>query len=300
MENNIKIATVCGLCAGCTLAINETQKAISQNKNVTLFKEIVHNKNVNLMLQSQGVNFCDELKNLPKDHTIILRAHGEPESTINHLKDSGYTFVDCTCINVKNIHEAVSHHSKQGEQVIIIGKYGKHTGVMHPEILGTVGWCKTEPILIEDEEDISKLEAFSNDKFYLVCQTTFNIEKADKLIDKISSLLKLNDCDLEVNKSICLAQKQINLSSQKLAKECDLMIVVGGKNSSNTTELFNGLKPITKSIFIEDINAFEAELDANGITLSKDMKIGLTAGASTMKSELEALKTLLSNKIKEL
>jgi 4-hydroxy-3-methylbut-2-enyl diphosphate reductase IspH len=78
------------------------------------------------------------------------------------------------------------------------------------------------------------------------------------------------------------------------------MIVVGGKNSSNTTELFNGLKPITKSIFIEDINAFEAELDANGITLSKDMKIGLTAGASTMKSELEALKTLLSNKIKEL
>ena len=300
MENNIKIATVCGLCAGCTLAINETQKAISQNKNVTLFKEIVHNKNVNLMLQSQGVNFCDELKNLPKDHTIILRAHGEPESTINHLKDSGYTFVDCTCINVKNIHEAVSHHSKQGEQVIIIGKYGKHTGVMHPEILGTVGWCKTEPILIEDEEDISKLEAFSNDKFYLVCQTTFNIEKADKLIDKISALLKLNGCDLEVNKSICLAQKQINLSSQKLAKECDLMIVVGGKNSSNTTELFNGLKPITKSIFIEDINAFEAELDANGITLSKDMKIGLTAGASTMKSELEALKTLLSNKIKEL
>ena len=300
MENNIKIATVCGLCAGCTLAINETQKAVSQNKNVTLFKEIVHNKNVNLMLQSQGVNFCDELENLPKDHTIILRAHGEPETTITHLKDNGYTFVDCTCVNVKNIHNAVSNHSQNGEKIIIIGKYGKHSGVMHPEILGTVGWCKTEPVLIEDEEDVSKLETFSNTKFYLVCQTTFNMEKADKLIEKISAVLKSNNCDLEVNKSICLAQKQINLSSQKLAKECDLMIVVGGKNSSNTTELYNGLKPITTSIFVEDINLFEDELKANNITLSKDMKIGLTAGASTMKSELETLKTLLSNKIKEL
>ena len=300
MENNIKIATVCGLCAGCTLAINETQMAVSQNKNVTLFKEIVHNKNVNSMLQSQGVNFCDELEHLPKDHTIILRAHGEPEATINHLLSNGYNFIDCTCINVKNIHNAVSTHSNQDEKIIIIGKYGKHSGAMHPEILGTVGWCKTEPILIEDEDDILKLESFSNTKFYLVCQTTFNIEKADKLIEKISALTTKNDCDLEVNKSICLAQKQINLSSQKLAKECDLMIVVGGKNSSNTTELYNGLKSITKSIFIEDIYSFEAELEANNISLSKDMKIGLTAGASTMKSELETLKTLLSNKIKEL
>ena len=106
MENNVKIASVCGLCAGCTLAINETQKAVSQNKNVTLFKEIVHNKNVNLMLQSQGVNFCNELKDLPKDNTIILRAHGEPKSIISHLQESGYDFIDCTCINVKNIHSA--------------------------------------------------------------------------------------------------------------------------------------------------------------------------------------------------
>ena len=300
MENNVKIASVCGLCAGCTLAINETQKAVSQNKNVTLFKEIVHNKNVNLMLQSQGVNFCNELKDLPKDNTIILRAHGEPKSIISHLQESGYDFIDCTCINVKNIHSAVEAHSSAGETVIIIGKYGKHSGVIHPEILGTVGWCKTTPVLIEDEDDISKLKNFSNTKFYLVCQTTFNIEKADKLIDKISTLLKANNCDIEINKSICLAQKQINLSSQKLAKECDLMIVVGGKNSSNTTELYNGLKTLTKSIFIEDINTFETELKANGITLSKDIKIGLTAGASTMKSELETLKVLLLNKIKEL
>ena len=79
MENNIKIATVCGLCAGCSHAINQTQITIDEGKNVTLFKEIVHNKNVNNMLKTRGVNFCDSMEQLPKDHTIILRAHGEPK-----------------------------------------------------------------------------------------------------------------------------------------------------------------------------------------------------------------------------
>lgn len=300
MENNIKIATVCGLCAGCTYAINQTQNALDKGKNVTLFKEIVHNKNVNNMLKAQGVNFCDRLEDLPKDHTIILRAHGEPESTITNLSSNGYSFVDCTCINVKKIHEQVLSHSTNGKIIIIIGKYGKHNGVIHPEIEGTIGWSKTEPVLIEDADDIKKLEGFSNTSFYLVCQTTFNMEKADALITEIENTLSKNNNQIEINKSICLAQKQINLSSQKLAKESDLMIVVGGKNSSNTTELYNGLKTITKTIFVEDINLVFDELAQNNITLSKDLKIGLTAGASTLRSELETLKEILTTKLKEL
>ena len=299
MENNIKIATVCGLCAGCTYAVNQTQKTLEEGKNVTLFKEIVHNKNVNNLLKSQGVNFCDNLEDLPKDHTIILRAHGEPESTINHLSSNGYNFVDCTCINVKKIHEQVLEHSTAGQTIIIIGKYGKHNGVVHPEIAGTIGWCKSNPVLIEDAEDISKLQSFKNSSFYLVCQTTFNMDKADALISQIENVLSQNNNKVEINKSICLAQKQINLSSQKLARESDLMIVVGGKNSSNTTELYNGLKPITTTIFIEDINLAINEIEASGITLSKDTKIGLTAGASTLRSELETLKEILLNKLKE-
>ncbi len=300
MENNVKIASVCGLCAGCKLAINSTKDALKNNKNVTLFKEIVHNKNVNNMLKTQGVNFCDELEKLPKDNIIILRAHGEPKSTIEYLINEKYDFIDCTCVNVKKIHEQVLTHSMAGEKIIIIGKYGKKSGIVHPEILGTIGWCTNEPVLIEDEEDISKLEAFSNTKFYLVCQTTFNINKADKLIDLIVQTLTKNNNLVEINKSICLAQRQINISSQQLAKECDLMIVVGGKNSSNTTELFNGLKTITNTLFLEDINNFEQTLAENNVTLHKDIKIGLTAGASTMKEELETLKIKIINKLQEL
>ena len=133
----------------------------------------------------------------------------------------------------------------------------------------------------------------------MVCQTTFNIEKADKLIDKIVQTLSQNGNEIEINKSICLAQKQINLSSQKLAQECDLMIVVGGKNSSNTLELYNGLKPITTTLFLEDINDLDQELKSNNITLNKNTKIGLTAGASTMREELEILKENIINKLQE-
>ena len=126
------------------------------------------------------------------------------------------------------------------------------------------------------------------------------MEKADILINDISNICDENHHELIVNKSICMAQKQINLFSVKLAEECDLMIVVGGKNSSNSLELFNNVKNYTNAIFIENINDYESALAQNNISLSKNMKIGLTAGASTMKSELEELKILLQNKLKEL
>ena len=203
-------------------------------------------------------------------------------------------------MNVKKIHDEVALHSKNGELVAIIGKYGKKSGVIHPEIAGTIGWCESTPILIEDEEDVKQFEKIFNTKIYLVCQTTFNMEKADKFIEQIEQITSDNNCKLVVNKSICMAQKQINVFSAELAKECDAMIVVGGKNSSNTTELFNNVKNITPSVFIEDINTWQDALIEANITLSKNTKIGLTAGASTMKSELEELKQMIENKIKEI
>jgi len=297
---NIRISKVCGLCAGCKFAIDTTLKELQNSKKVTLFKEIVHNKNVNSLLEDKGVVFKNDLNHLTSEEVVIIRAHGEPKATYDFFVENNINFVDCTCINVKKIHDEVENFSNNGYTIIIIGKYGKKSGVMHPEMIGTVGWCNTTPILIEDKEDLSKISNSLAQKFYLVCQTTFNMEKADQLINEINSICKAKNCEIVVNKSICLAQKQINVFSAELAKDCDLMIVVGGKNSSNTNELFNNVKCYTTAIFIENIYEFEAVLSENNITLTKDIKIGLTAGASTMKSELETLKILLENKIKEI
>jgi len=184
------------------------------------------------------------------------------------------------------IHRAISK-----ERVIIIGKS------QHPEVLGTVGWTK-DSIVIENENDITKLNNLSNEKLYLVCQTTFNISKADELIEKIRTTAKQNNCELIVNKSICSAQKVINDFSYKLAKESDIMIVVGGKKSSNSLELFNNVSRVCPSIFIEDIHTYKDALKDKNLSITSTTKVGITAGASTMKDELFELKTLIENDIK--
>ena len=296
---NIVISKVCGLCAGCNFAILTATKNLQNHKKVTLFKEIVHNDNVNKMLKEKGVSIKDDLNQIKKDELIILRAHGEPPETYEYLKNKKIEFADCTCFNVRKIHSDVEKFSGLGFAIVVIGKYGKHSGIMHPEIEGTIGYSKTVPILIEDEEDVEKLKTLTSQKVYVTCQTTFNEEKADKIIEKIKSILSTRNVEFEINKSICSAQKQINISSVELAKTCDLMFVVGGKKSSNTIELFNNVKNYTTTIFLEDINEYKAELKKNNIALSKNMKIGITAGASTMKSELEELKKLIEKDLEK-
>ena len=138
-----------------------------------------------------------------------------------------------------------------------------------------------------------KLKDFKNDKFYLVCQTTFNMKKTDELISEIQKVLNDNGSELIVNKSICMAQKNINEFSANLARECDIMIVVGGKNSSNSLELFKNMKSICPSIFIEDIKTYKDALNECGLTISLETKVGITAGASTRKEELFELKALI-------
>lgn len=296
MENkNIKIAEICGLCAGCKFAIFSANKELEKNNSVTLFKEIVHNKNVNNTLRKKGVMFAETKEELSPSSTAIIRAHGEPPETYEYLNSNGIPFIDCTCVNVKKIHDEVKKFSEDGFNIAILGKFNEETGEIHPEVEGTIGWCKTPPILISKKEHITKLDNVSG-KLYVVCQTTYNEKKADEIIEQI--IYRYNSkLEIVTNKSICNAQKLINQSSAELARNSDLMFVVGGKHSSNTIELANNVSKITKTIFLEDIEEFESELKANNIILTKDTKIGLTAGASTEKSELETLKTMLTEYI---
>ncbi len=285
----IRIADVCGLCAGCKRAIITTQEERKKGHKITIFKEIVHNKNVNNLLQNLGANTEEDINKLTNDGVVIIRAHGEPPETYNYLKDRNINFVDCTCFNVEKIHKGVENFYSLGYTIIILGK---HKNKFHPEVLGTLGWAKNEAILVQDEEDLIKLNDV-NKKMYLVCQTTFNINKADVLIEKISDFAKEKNLDLIVNKSICNANILINNSSKELAKNCDVMIVVGGKNSSNTKELFNNIKTICPTIMVEDIKDYKHELMLNNILINLNSKIGITAGASTMREELFKLKGLI-------
>lgn len=294
---NIEIAKICGLCAGCTRAINTTEEELKKGKKVTIFKEIVHNKNVNQSLVNQGAVFADKLEELKNAEMVIIRAHGEPPETYDFLKAYNIPFKDCTCPRVKAIHDKVKEYADAGYFIIILGKFHK---ALHPEVLGTMGYASGRHILVETIDDLAQVETLKNEKAYLVCQTTFNMKHADELIDIIKIIFEKNHSTLIVNKSICDAQKFINQSSSELAKSVDAMIVVGGKNSSNSLELFKNISAICPSVFIEDIYSYKEALAETGIILSKNIKIGITAGASTNKAELENLKQLIKQDLEEI
>ena len=289
---NIKISQICGLCEGCKNVIETTKAQLNKGRKVTLFKEVVHNKNANKFLNSLGAQIKTELTDLNSDELVIIRAHGEPPKTFEYLNENRIKFKDCTCPNVKKINNSTQNYMLQGYEIIIVGKHN------HPEVMGTQGWCLGGAIVIENENDLEQLNQFKNAKLHLVCQTTFNSNKFDELEQKISEIAKQNNCELIVNKTICNAQKLINLYSVELAKQSDVMIVVGGKNSSNSIELFKNVSYYCPSIFIEDVNSYKLELENNNIKINKNTRIGITAGASTLKEELLELKTLIENDLK--
>lgn len=291
---NIKISKICGLCEGCKNVIETTKAQLNKGKNVTLFKEVVHNKNANKFLNDLGAKIKTELTELNSNELVIIRAHGEPPKTFEYLNENRIKFKDCTCPNVKKIHNSTQEFMLKGYKIIIVGKQ------KHPEVVGTQGWCLGGAIVIETENDLEQLNEIKNDKLHLVCQTTFNSSKFDELEQKITEIAKQNNCELSVNKTICNAQKLINLYAVELAKESDIMIVVGGKNSSNSVELFKNVSYYCPSIFIEDINTYAQELETNSIKINKTTRIGITAGASTLKEELIELKKLIKSDLNKI
>ena len=286
----IKIAKICGLCAGSLMALKTVNEKIAEGKKVVLFKELLHN-NIVMSNLLKSAKLCESLENIKNDDYVIIRAHGEPKQTYDYLNKHNILYSDCICPNVKRIQCLVHTKSNAGYKVIIIGKYGQDKRPMHPEVYGLNGWCNNA-ILIEDESDLKKLKNINEENVLVVCQTTFNLKKATNLFKIIKELLKYKN--LEIVNTICNAQKSINSSSEELARNCDLMIVVGSKNSSNSVELYKNVSNYTNAIFVQDIPHLINELKAINITkFNNNYKIGITAGASTPKEYLEEMAEFL-------
>lgn len=292
-ESKVYISPVCGLCYGSNNAINKTRESLNSNNNVILYKEILHNSNVIKELTNKGAKTKIHLKDIEKNDYVVIRAHGEPESTFSYFKDNGIKYLDCTCPNVKAIHLLVKEKDKQGYKVIIIGKHGESEETMHPEVYATSKWCNN-PIIIENEEDIKKID-LRYSKYYLVCQTTFNKDKALNYIEYVKNIMIKNNKIFEYKNTICNAQKAINEASIKLANEVDIMIVMGGRNSSNSKELYKNLLKVKQTLFIEKPKDIIFFIRAN--VLDENQKIGITAGASTMKEDILKLKEIIEKSL---
>lgn len=270
-----------GTCAGANKAIETAYKLKKENtnKNIYIYKEILHNPYIIKELEKDNIKCIDDLKTLTKDDILIIRAHGEPKETYDYLEENNIEYYDATCTNVLKVHNIAIEKQKNGYKVIIVGKK------THPEVIGTNGWINNEGIIIETKDDYKNLN--KNDKYFIVCQTTVSHKKLQELLNYMNE----NNISYEAENTICNAQKLIQTSSIALAEQMDIMFVIGGKESSNTKELYNLCNEVTKTYYFSNIKDFFNFIKKEKYTLNT--KIGFTGGASTPKEQIKEYANLL-------
>lgn len=270
-----------GTCAGANKAIETAYKLKKENtnKNIYIYKEILHNPYIIKELEKDNIKCIDDLKILTKDDILIIRAHGEPKEAYDYLEENNIEYYDATCTNVLKVHNIAIEKQKNGYKVIIVGKK------THPEVIGTNGWINNEGIIIETKNDYKDLN--KSDKYFIVCQTTVSHKKLQELLNYMNE----NNISYEVENTICNAQKLIQTSSIALAEQMDIMFVIGGKESSNTKELYNLCNEVTKTYYFSDIKDFFNFIKKEKYTLNT--KIGFTGGASTPKEQIKEYANLL-------
>lgn len=272
----VVIADNAGFCFGVKRAIDKAFNC-AKNDNVYAYGSLIHNDEVMKELIELGVkkiNTLDEFYKLPQG-TVIIRSHGISKFEEETLKKIGHEIINTTCPYVKKIHKIVNKFSKLGNKIIIFGNRN------HPEIMGIIGWCETTPIVIENMEDLDKINFDNNEKYVLVAQTTFNISKFKHMVEK----LRQKCYNISVLDTICSATEERQLSTRQLASISDVMIVVGDKNSSNTQKLYDiSCCECKETYFIQTAS------DMDFSKLAGKKLVGITAGASTPEQIIEEVK----------
>jgi len=282
---NIFLASPRGFCAGVDRAVEIVKKTINKfGAPVYVRHEIVHNQFVVENLKSQGAIFVEELSEIKdKSRPVIFSAHGVPKEVINEAKLNNIIYIDATCPLVTKVHREAETLAKEEYNIIFIGHKN------HPEVIGTMGQIDNNYItLIENKDDIENyFPKGQKKKFADITQTTLSI---DDTIENISLLKKKYPSIKEPIKSdICYATTNRQEAVKKIAKKCDLFLVVGSKSSSNSQRLVEVAKRFgcKESILMHS----DQELPVDKIKNSKN--IGITSGAS-------APEILVENLIKEI
>lgn len=280
----IKIGKTAGFCYGVKRAVDETKVELSKIKNIDCLGELVHNRQVIENLEKDGMRIIDNIEEAT--NKVIIRAHGVAKEIMECAKKREIEVIDLTCPKVLKIHEIAEEYSKNGYYIFLLGSKE------HPENIGTISYCGQYYSVIQNEKEVFKeLEKFEKSgikKLLLISQTTYSLEKF-YIIEEIINNETKKDVELVIKNTICKATELRQKETEELACKSDYMIIIGGKNSSNTKKLYEIAKKYCKnSICIES----KEELDVDKI--NKFGKIGIMAGASTpqesIREVVEAIK----------
>ncbi|MGB5325834.1 MAG: 4-hydroxy-3-methylbut-2-enyl diphosphate reductase [Pseudomonadales bacterium] len=268
----LKLANPRGFCAGVDRAIDIVNRALDVfGAPIYVRHEVVHNKYVVDSLRERGAIFVDELAEVPDDVIVIFSAHGVSREVQEEAARRSLKVFDATCPLVTKVHMEVVRHSRRGEECILIGHQG------HPEVEGTMGQYDKrnggDVYLVETEADVNKLEVMNPAALFYVTQTTLSMDDTARVIDALRERFPLISGPRKDD--ICYATQNRQDAVRGLAEECDLVLVVGSPNSSNSNRLRELAERGGAAAYLVDSAA-----DIRTEWLLGRNCIGVTAGAS--------------------
>lgn len=285
MKTKITRATHSGFCFGVKEAIKKAEDTIASNRGIErkIYTRgpLIHNKAVTGQLSREGVAVIESLGEAEEGSILIVRSHGEPEEFYKEAEQKKVTLIEATCPFVSRIHKIAKEASQKGRTVVVIGDKN------HPEVRGIVGWADNKFLVINSLEEAKTI---AMDHLSVVAQTTITGE----LWDQITEYLMKEKTDVLVERTICNATRDRQSSCESLAKESDLMIVIGDWTSSNSKKLLEiAKKNCENTYFVENIN----DLPLKEIELCD--RIGVAAGASTPERIIKEVIATMSELITE-
>ncbi len=269
----ILLANPRGFCAGVDRAIEIVERALEQlGAPIYVRHEVVHNRFVVESLRQRGAIFVDELDDVPDGNTVIFSAHGVSQAVRNDAAERDLQIFDATCPLVTKVHLEVARRCRDGYEVILIGHRG------HPEVEGTMGQCirdknRSHIHLVVTADDIEQLKISPSEKIAYVTQTTLSIDDTEEVIEALKQ--HFPNITGPKKKDICYATQNRQDAVKQLAQECDLVLVVGSPNSSNSNRLREiADKHGTPAYLIDGAEDIKREW------IESANRIGVTAGAS--------------------
>lgn len=281
-----------GFCYGVKRAVDNSMLLMKNNKekaNIYCLGELVHNKQVIQNLEQEGLIFVEDINQITEKNTkLIIRAHGIPKNTYKIAEDKLLTVKDFTCPNVLKIHKIVEQYKSEKTYIFLTGSNN------HPEVKGILSNCGDMVSIITEKENITNaIEDFNKTdckKLVLISQTTYSLEKFKDIEFIIKEQLG-KDIKFICRNTICPATEIRQNETEQLSKNVDYMIIIGGKNSSNTKKLFEiASKNCAKSISIETYK------DLYDMEFVDTVTVGIMAGASTPQSSIDEVIIFLKNK----
>lgn len=283
----IKLAKTAGFCFGVNRAVDMLYKMVDEGKRVCTLGPIIHNPQVINDLDQKGVEIYKSTLDVPKGVSVVVRTHGVDKQVMQDLADSGYSFCDATCPFVKKIHKIVQKNSDDKTVVLIAGDKN------HPEVEGIMSYCNGEKCVFRDSDELENIlknaQNYQEKKILVVAQTTFSIKEWEICIKKI----KKHYTNAIIFDTICNATNERQTEAMMLSQECDAMVIIGGRQSSNTAKLKTVCEKNCPTYLIETAN------ELKGIDLSVFDCLGVTAGASTPDSIIKEVLLTMSEILNE-